>query len=878
MESLRPNYPAPRRVATAPITTPAPRSTSAGGLVETLYNHPNVKIVAFTAASRGRARSPGRGPPDEPGTLSAHSQLERTIAIGPFRIYRTGSVAFLNCGSALQPMLPKSQCWALEEDSSKFVLQIRRPSYWRIEIPVTNPTEQELAAALRGILDQILQFEKTECPFKRSFTIVIPEKPKTPAKKRPWTPPVNRVLPVLSTPAHEVESPTPRSLTPNTSRRPSTSSSFRGRSEQRRFSVIGTEFQASPALRGVSVETTRSYEPPRDQGSAIDASAILEEQTEMEQSPAQAVPTIEMVPEPFAEHNGMKDAASVQASTSHQGQAESNLIAEKLTASESKETLLPDRKETRFSKCSSAVGMQNGSEAGKSVNAHVDSKDSKPSAEATPSNEEDRPATAVQVAALPGSPVERTCSTQLANGVRIKSPPVRGEQLMSADKKAVDIRPSKSSVPARLRTLTNPSAQPQIKEQLITVEVAPLTPSSIEAGTPTPTNIYDVIRNYEQKLAAAAPSAATAAEKTSVVPEEPRADSGSVNDNGSSQESHSGTDGEESCEILEGSGVAGGKRKKLRGFRRGRTLVPPQLTLVTSPPSKSTKRQTPILEETDETKGATSPTGSHDSFHSVESWHSPVTPVPRSPASDVSPTTFPYPHDNILIPKRSLHYRDISDLTVTPETRRTWDATSSLTDDSSQESAATAPDITSEAIGQPDKTALSEDEAASSAVARRPYIRHRATTSISMGRRTLSPLPPPANLFAPTTTATRRQPFLRSQLDIVRRLPMAIVSKTCEVLLGPPSHLIALMLQVAAKIAAGQWRGMMFGYGEGGETIPVQWDYSDDEYSSWGEDDDYYLSQVESSGANSVFGGGESDNEAAAEDTLEGNGRGWEVD
>lgn len=82
MESLRPNYPAPRRVATAPITTPAPRSTSAGGLVETLYNHPNVKIVAFTAASRGRARSPGRGPRDEPGTLSAYSQLERTIAIG----------------------------------------------------------------------------------------------------------------------------------------------------------------------------------------------------------------------------------------------------------------------------------------------------------------------------------------------------------------------------------------------------------------------------------------------------------------------------------------------------------------------------------------------------------------------------------------------------------------------------------------------------------------------------------------------------------------------------------------------------------------------------------------------------------------------------
>ena len=56
---------------------------------------------------------------------------------GPFRIYRApGSVAFLSCGSALQPILPKSQCWCLDEDSSRFVLQIRRPQYWRIELPV----------------------------------------------------------------------------------------------------------------------------------------------------------------------------------------------------------------------------------------------------------------------------------------------------------------------------------------------------------------------------------------------------------------------------------------------------------------------------------------------------------------------------------------------------------------------------------------------------------------------------------------------------------------------------------------------------------------------------------------------------------------------
>lgn len=105
MESLRPAYPAPRRVATAPIpahmTRPAP-STSAGGLVETLYNHPNVKIVAFAAASRGRARSPGRGPSDEPGSLSAHSQLERTIAIGKLRKSINVFIAIADWGPSQQ--------------------------------------------------------------------------------------------------------------------------------------------------------------------------------------------------------------------------------------------------------------------------------------------------------------------------------------------------------------------------------------------------------------------------------------------------------------------------------------------------------------------------------------------------------------------------------------------------------------------------------------------------------------------------------------------------------------------------------------------------------------------------------------------------------
>ena len=58
---------------------------------------------------------------------------------------------------------------------------------------------------------------------------------------------------------------------------------------------------------------------------------------------------------------------------------------------------------------------------------------------------------------------------------------------------------------------------------------------------------------------------------------------------------------------------------------------------------------------------------------------------------------------------------------------------------------------------------------------------------------------------------------------------MAVIHKTFEILMSPPSHLVNLMLKVAARIAAGEWRGFLSGTDERGEWIPVQWDWSDDE-------------------------------------------------
>jgi hypothetical protein len=134
-------------------------------------------------------------------------------------------------------------------------------------------------------------------------------------------------------------------------------------------------------------------------------------------------------------------------------------------------------------------------------------------------------------------------------------------------------------------------------------------------------------------------------------------------------------------------------------------------------------------------------------------------------------------------------------------------------------------------------------------------------------------------------------------METVRRIPFAILSKTCEVLLGPPSHLVSLMLKVAAKIVAGEWRGLVFGFGDGGEKIPVQWDYSDEEYSSWDEDEDYYMpgsgqrrDKHQSTRGDANTGAGEGDGEdgdsESESDPLgtindereDYTGRSWEVD
>lgn len=466
----------------------------------------------------------------------------------------------------MHPILPKSQCWCVDDSSSKFVLQIRRPQYWRIEVPLSCPDDQEISGKLKEVLSQILLFEKTPCPFQRSFHIDLPEAPATPLKKRPWRP-VN----------------TPKSRTDE------------------------------PCLSDAPLE--------------------------------------------------IKSGEEYYTSVS-----DNNMNCE----GEDGDCDVPD-------------GMD-------------------------------------------------------------------------------------------------------------------VTPRNTFHRTVLPSLDHDEVNNS-------------------------------------------------------------------RAIRAVRSVTaPPQLKIVTSSLSSGGRTMSPLSGSRSIESASSDYSSSVESFHTVQSWHSPITPLPPSPpeSNPVSPKTYPYPHDNISLPKTPLHTREVSEITVTPETPRVWGISRGSSIESVRPVAerhpiplSKTPTLRSEFEDNLDEEHF--EIAPSSTHQKR--IRHRPKTSSNSQRRALSPLPPAADILSPP----RRRP---RHLQTTRHLPTAIIQKTCEILLSPPSHLLHLMLNIAARIAAGEWRGMVFGFGDGGEKIVAQWDYGDEDDDSTGdfwEEDDYGVS----------LGGKQNLNSNSVRERI---GRSWEVD
>ncbi len=74
------------------------------------------------------------------------------------------------------------------DGESKFVLRIRPNAYYRIELPRASIEDKNKVVDFKNVLTKVLQYEATPCPFKRGFTIDLPQPPKIPIQKRPWRP------------------------------------------------------------------------------------------------------------------------------------------------------------------------------------------------------------------------------------------------------------------------------------------------------------------------------------------------------------------------------------------------------------------------------------------------------------------------------------------------------------------------------------------------------------------------------------------------------------------------------------------------------------------------------------------------------------------
>ena len=74
------------------------------------------------------------------------------------------------------------------DGESKFVLRIRPNAYYRIELPRASAEDKTKVDDFKKVLTTVLQYEATPCPFKRGFTIDLPQPPKQPTQKRPWRP------------------------------------------------------------------------------------------------------------------------------------------------------------------------------------------------------------------------------------------------------------------------------------------------------------------------------------------------------------------------------------------------------------------------------------------------------------------------------------------------------------------------------------------------------------------------------------------------------------------------------------------------------------------------------------------------------------------
>ena len=226
----------------------------------------------------------------------------------------------------------------------------------------------------------------------------------------------------------------------------------------------------------------------------------------------------------------------------------------------------------------------------------------------------------------------------------------------------------------------------------------------------------------------------------------------------------------------------------------------------------------------------TSIASSIESFESFHSFHSPTSPVPSSPPYSESPSPPSRSQPPIDVQRMRPHKRDASELTIKADrnyspidmSTPTWPGDDSPITPMPKDFLPVPEDKDSERRTRPSTPEHSSRSVSPSSSIRRRFHQRRAH----------SPLPSPANIYIP-----RHARFPSGHLS------SAILQKTCSLLLGPPVQLVALMLNIAAKIAAGSLAAQTFTYNESGQPIPCSWAEDEDEdedEAQW--EDDYGIS------------------------------------
>lgn len=148
-------------------------------------------------------------------------------------------------------------------------------------------TEEEIrrALVLREVLDKILQLEKTPCPFERSFTVDLPERPKTPVKKRPWTPTAPTRSISMKWPPGQPVTPPPEFPTRGRFYNPAA----------RRFSDFGADTSKRNLVLGTPPQQFEKQEVQHEadtspRRSQVEAAAMILEEPEPLSPPPTAIP------------------------------------------------------------------------------------------------------------------------------------------------------------------------------------------------------------------------------------------------------------------------------------------------------------------------------------------------------------------------------------------------------------------------------------------------------------------------------------------------------------------------------------------------------------------------------------------------------------